>query len=241
MTDWSLPELFAELHKGIERSLETARAAFGHPGVKGDATEAVWAGLLEKYLPSRYRVDTGHVVDSNGTFSEQIDLIVLDRQYTPFIFTFENQSVIPAEGVYAVFEAKQTINANLVAYAQKKVASVRRLHRTSLPVVHAGGVIDKPKAPPHILGGVLALESEWSPPLGEALSKALAVNDQAALLDFGCVAARGMFERGQDGRYRVLEDRPTTRFLLELMARLQISGTVPVIDIRAYANWMDKA
>jgi hypothetical protein len=241
MTDWSLPVLFAEFQKGIEGSLATARAAFKHPGVKGDATEAVWTGMLAKYLPSRYRVDTGHVVDSNGAYSEQIDIVVFDRQYTPFIFTFEGQNVIPAEGVYAVFEAKQTINANLVAYAQKKVASVRRLHRTSLPVVHAGGVIDEPKAPPHIFGGVLALESEWNPPLGEALTKALAVNDESALLDFGCVAARGMFDRGEDGRYRVVEDRPTTRFLLELMARLQTSGTVPVIDIRAYAKWMDKA
>jgi hypothetical protein len=46
----------------------------------------------------------------------------------------QSQTIVPAEGVYAAFEAKQTINANLVGYAQSKVASVRRLHRTSLPI-----------------------------------------------------------------------------------------------------------
>jgi hypothetical protein len=35
-------------------------------------------------------------------------------QYSPFIFTFEGQKIIPAESVYAIFEAKQTLNAELV-------------------------------------------------------------------------------------------------------------------------------
>ena len=43
------------------------------------------------------------------------------------------------------FEAKQAINNNQVEYAQAKVATVRRLHRTSLPIPHAGGTFP-PKA-----------------------------------------------------------------------------------------------
>ncbi len=39
---WSLPRLLASLHDDIERRLKTARAAFGHPATKGDASEAVW-------------------------------------------------------------------------------------------------------------------------------------------------------------------------------------------------------
>jgi hypothetical protein len=62
------------------------------------------------------------------------------EEYSPFIFTYENEPIIPAESVYAVFEAKQTADAALVAYAQEKVASVRRLHRTSLPIPYAKGV-----------------------------------------------------------------------------------------------------
>ncbi|WP_326929435.1 MULTISPECIES: hypothetical protein [Caballeronia] len=36
------------------------------------------------------------------------------------------------ESVYAVFEAKPSINATQVRYAQDKVESVRRLYRTSM-------------------------------------------------------------------------------------------------------------
>lgn len=131
--------------------------------------------MLDTYLPKRYQAAKAHVVDSLGNFSQQIDVVVFDRQYSPFIFTYENETIIPAESVYAVFEAKQTADAGLVAYAQEKVASVRRLHRTSLPIPHAGGTYPaKPLIP--ILGGLLTFESEWSPALGPSMDKALNAN-----------------------------------------------------------------
>jgi hypothetical protein len=134
MSDWSLSVLLSSLHEDIQQRLATVRKSFGHPGTKGDASEGVWIELLDKYLPRRYQAATAHVVDSHGKFSQQIDVVVFDRQYSPFIFNYEGQTIIPAESVYAVFEAKQTANAALIGYAQEKVASVRRLHRTSLPI-----------------------------------------------------------------------------------------------------------
>src|SRR5689334_292551 len=119
MSDWSLPKLLAELHEEIEQRLSTARKAFGHPGTKGDASEGVWLELLGTYLPKRYEAAKAHIVDSAGNFSDQIDVVIFDRQYSPFMFKFQGQVVIPAEGVYAVFEAKQSINAKQVGYAQE--------------------------------------------------------------------------------------------------------------------------
>jgi hypothetical protein len=107
--------------------------------MKGDASESVWIEMLEAYLPKRYQAASAHVVDNLGKFSQQIDVVVFDRQYSPFIFNYQGQTIIPAESVYAVFEAKQAANAEMVAYAQEKVASVRRLHRTSLPIPYAKG------------------------------------------------------------------------------------------------------
>ena len=141
--------------------------------------------MLETYLPKRYQAAKAHVVDSLGNFSQQIDVVIFDRQYSPFIFTYENETIIPAESVYAVFEAKQTADTRLIAYAQEKVASVRRLHRTSLPIPYAKGVYPaKPLIP--ILGGLLTFESEWSPALGPSFEKALAADLGDGKLDIGC-------------------------------------------------------
>ena len=93
--------------------------------------------------------------------------VIFDRQYSPFIFKYQGQTIVPAESVYAAFEAKQTINASLVHYAQEKVASVRRLHRTSLTDPHAGGTFP-PKPLPYILGGLLTFRERVEP--GDSVS-----------------------------------------------------------------------
>ena len=116
---------------------------------------------------------------------------------------------------------------------------MRALHRTSLPIPYAGGRYDaKPLI--SILGGILALESEWKPALGGSLADALRKVDVTARLDLGCVAAHGMFYWEKDELKIMVGAKPATAFLLELIARLQESATVPMIDIRAYAQWLDK-
>jgi hypothetical protein len=217
MNDWSLSQLLSDLHSDIEQRLSIARKSFSHPGTKGNASEHVWLELFQRYLPERYQAATAHVVDSQGKFSDQIDVVIFDRQYSPFIFKFEGQLIVPAESVYGVFEAKQSINSGQISYAQEKAQSVRRLNRTSLPIPHAGGMFP-PKALPYILAGLLAFERR---------------------LDIGCVAAHGIFECDEAGCHHLKQQgKPATAFLFELIARLQTSGTVPMIDIRAYAKWL---
>ena len=91
--------------------------------------------LFIKYLPKRYAVEKATVVDSRGAFSDEIDVVLFDRQYTPLIFEYHGQFVVPAEAVYAVFESKQEINTKLVKYAQNKGRHcTTRLYRTSARV-----------------------------------------------------------------------------------------------------------
>lgn len=241
MTEWSLSVLLAGLHDDIQQKLDIVRKSFGHPVSKGDASETVWLELLQTYLPKRYQAATAHVVDSNGVFSDQIDVVVFDRQYSPFIFSFKGQTIIPAESVYAVFEAKQSINAEQVTYAQKKVASVRRLHRTSLPIPHAGGTFAA-KALIPIIGGILTFESDWKPAFGQPLSNALTADLGDGRLDLGCIAAHGYLSLNHDsGAYDVFPGgKPATAFLFKLISQLQFSGTVPMIDVQAYAQWLAK-
>jgi len=239
MTEWSLPQLLSGLHQEIQGKLELARKSFGHSTTKGDASEAVWLELLSTYLPTRYRAAKAHVVDSNGQFSQQIDVVVFDRQYSPFIFQFQNQTVIPAESVYAVFEAKQTLNSGIIDYAQKKVATVRQLYRTTLPIPYAGGTYPAKTLTP-IIGGVLTFDSDWTPAMGDRLDKALRIADANKHLDMGCIAAHGHFNFDADsGSYKYFpEGKPATAFLLNLISQLQFTGTVPMIDIKAYARWL---
>ncbi|MBV7408219.1 DUF6602 domain-containing protein [Maritimibacter sp. DP1N21-5] len=237
--NWSLPALLDELSVSVSSDLQRARATLGHPTDLGDATEGIWIDLFNKYLPRRYHAIKATVVDSNGAFSDQIDVVIHDRQYTPLLFTFKDKHVVPAESVYAVFESKQDLNLKNLEYAKDKVASVRGLHRTSLPIPTIDGT-KKAKALTPIIGGILTLGAKWSPALGDTLTGHLENGPAEERLDLGCVADEGSFWTNEAGVY--LFDRrtkPVTRFLLELMSRLQTVATVPMIDLRAYAAKLD--
>lgn len=238
MTQWSLETLLNELSKGVEERLAAARRTLGHPEAKGTASEGVWLDVLKTYLPKRYQVEKAYVVDSEGTFSQQLDVVIFDRQYSPLIFHLEGQTVLPAESVYASFEAKQTIDLDHVRYAAEKVQSVRCLKRTSLPVPHVSGTAP-PKPLHHILGGLLTLESGWTPPMGASLEQALKAHTGLQRLDLGCVAAHGLYSCRADGGASITPKAAAgAAYVLELIARLQECATVPMIDIRAYARFL---
>lgn len=241
MAEWSLPKLLSNLHEDIQTRLKIVRESINHPGSKGDASEGVWIDLLQNYLPERYRADKAFVVDSRGSFSQQMDVVVFDRQYSPFIFKYQGQVIVPAESVYAVFEAKQSADKAMVQYAQEKIASVRRLYHTSLPIPHAGGVY-KPKPPIAILGGLLTFEAEWTPGFGDPFSNALRADLDKGRLDIGCVASHGHFYFDENNADYVFESetKAATAFLFKLISKLQFSGTVPMIDVDAYGEWLTK-
>jgi len=214
------------------------RLAHKNAEARGDAAAEVWLDLLASHLPSRYCVGKGIVVDSNGRESDYIDIIIYDRHFTPPVFS---DLYIPAESVYAVIEAKQELSRANVVYAGKKAQSVRRLFRTNGAVVHAGGTIEKPRAPFRIAAGIVTYTSSWKKePLGIPFQKALIELTDNQRLDFGITADHGYFEitYKDDGLEveRFLKSRALAAFLIRLLAKLQKLGTVPVIDYDVYSK-----
>lgn len=235
----TLIQLFEGLHRKLESDLGIARDTINHPGVKGTASEDKWLQMLSEHLPKRYEVSRAFVIDSRGECSDQIDIVIHDRQYSQFVLNMGGALYVPAESVYAVLEVKQNLTAEYIGYAGNKVASVRKLHRTSLPIKHAGG--EYPAKPlHHILGGLVALESDWTPPFGGPFRKAVSALSDARRLDIGCAVRHGVFEvEYVAGKSAAIgaerSDASLALFLMRLIARLQSIATVPCIDVLAYA------
>jgi hypothetical protein len=226
------------LQARLEGGLRGNRAAVTHPGARGEASEEDWLRVLNEHLPRRYQADRAFVIDSRGECSDQIDVVIYDRQYSPFLYNQANQRYIPAESVYAVLEVKQDLSREHVLYAGAKAASVRRLHRTSAPIPHADGEY-KPRPLPRIVAGVLTYQSSWAPPFGDAFRTALAELDADSQLDLGCSLLHGAFEirYPADGQVQltVVEGpRSLVQFLMRLLKQLQALATAPAIDYEAY-------
>jgi hypothetical protein len=130
---------FGSQQQKMIAELREVRAVHDHPTAKGDGTELHWLELLQNRLPARYRAERAFVVDAYGDRSEQIDIVIHDRQFCPMLLDTAGGLHIPAESVYAVLEVKQDLSKKQIAYAGEKIRSVRRLHRTSAEFPHASG------------------------------------------------------------------------------------------------------
>lgn len=213
----NLKELFGSLQNQMLAQLSTNREFILHPGSKGDSLEDTWIEWLRKYLPNRYCIDKAIIIDSKGHLSHQIDMVIYDQQYTPFVLTQNGIHYIPAEGVYAIFEVKPDMqgtvtsngeNISYIEYAGRKIESVRKLTRTSTFIIDRGKKYD-PRPLTKILGGILTSVNSIS-------KKETLVNKIKALkglqgIDMGCAVDSGAFFVDYSGEENVSISDPLSR------------------------------
>ncbi len=247
MPEIDLTTLYSGMQKEMLQKLSTGAKAVVHSGTKGDNTESNWINWFQEYLPKRYKVDKGIVIDSTGKQSEQIDLIIYDAQYSYLVFRQNDTLLIPAESVYAVFEVKQNLNKERIEYAGVKAKSVRELLRTSAPIKHAGGEYP-PKELHEILAGVLTTRCDWKVPIARMVVKHVRARKREERLDFICCISNNTFvvenntfmnqyDATSNPEILYCEEKESLVYLLlNLLRRLRDIGTVPAIDFSKYAE-----
>jgi hypothetical protein len=204
MSNIDLKQMFKGLQDQMTSQLNTNREYITHPGSKGDSLENAWIEWLRKYLPNRYDVDKAIIIDHEGNTSHQIDLVIYDNWFTPFIFSQNGFHYIPAEGVYAVFEVKPDICGSVtdqtyIDYAGEKIESVRKLKRTSTNMINSG---IKLRARPltKIIGGILTSTNSFTHKNNDTIIKHLGAQVFFRGLDIGCIADYASFYIDYDGQ-----------------------------------------
>lgn len=233
MGNVNLESLFQRLQYEMLASLGLVDD-LGHPVDKGDISEEKWIEFLVKYLPKRYSVSKGTVVDSKGVSSQQIDLVIYDNLYSPLIFNDGTRKYIPAESVYAVFEVKPEINKDYIQYASEKVESVRRLYRTSTDIYHAGGRYEAKKESERfqILGGIISTRG-WTN-FEDKIKEYIGPLSSDKILNLGCSLQQGSFVN-IDGRLQIgNKDFALMTFFTQLHENLRRLGTTSPLDINSY-------
>jgi len=234
-----MKELFLAMQQEMLSRLNLIREHVTHAPTKGGAVELNWIEFLSTYLPNRYCVDTAFIVDNTGARSDQIDLVIYDQQYSPFVFCQAGIKYIPAESVYAIFEVKQSLSKQHIEYAAEKAESVRKLKRTSMPIVHAGGTY--PARPIFdIIVGIITTSSDWKPPFGKSFQDVMGTLNQSKMLNIGCALEGGSFLLKSDGTIDTSSaEEALIFFFIKLFSLLQNLGTVPAMDIDLYSRALD--
>ncbi len=229
MPDTDLLKNLQTVQELLLLKLETNRKLSTHKGSQGDGAENEWIKLLQEYLPRRYGVEKGFVVDHTGQCSEQIDVIIFDPQYTPALYKNGSERFFPSESVYAIFEVKHDLSNNEIRYASQKITSVKNLKCTAASIIHAGGKISDPKPPFVPLGGLLGLSATWSDGLASVDTR---VKECGGVIDYIFTADGRFYEHATgDTQY---SDASLVQGLFRLLSSLQKLGTVPAIDWSVY-------
>lgn len=114
--------------EALTASLREARQLLGsHAPSSGSAQERAVAEFLRAFLPSRFKVDSGFVVNAAGDVSGQQDVLILGEKSTGPIANYAGFGVHPVENVVAVVEVKTRLTTARLRSAFETVHSVSRL------------------------------------------------------------------------------------------------------------------
>lgn len=228
----------ASLFQGVQAKMKielTNSSYLLHPVDNGDNSENTWIKFFEKYLPKRYKVSKATVIDSEGTSSDQLDIVIYDQQYSYLVFQNNGITYIPAESVYAAFEVKPEISNKYMEYSASKAKSLRSLKRTSASIPTANGLLE-PKPLHEIIFGILANRSSSTVLFNQNFYTKLFIDDQNKKLTCGCCLDKGCFFV-EDTHIKISQKRNfLIYFVIRFIQELQKIGTVPAIDLDAYLS-----
>lgn len=119
---------FMGLTKQIQAELEYMNDIIEHMGEKGRANERIIRDMLIKFLPKKYHIGSGIIIDREGNSSKQCDIIIYDKEYHPDFFGQRSTVLYPVDAVYASIEVKTKLDQKEIKNAIENIISVKSLN-----------------------------------------------------------------------------------------------------------------
>src|SRR2546429_5894837 len=111
-----MASIIEQYYRGITQQLRSEvnfiNSLSKHQGVKGSGNEEILRDLLTKFIPKRYGVGTGIVVDKHGHQSRQSDIIIYDTFLYPSLLALATLHLFPVDIVYATIEVTTTLDSS---------------------------------------------------------------------------------------------------------------------------------
>jgi len=129
-----LTEIYKAIGLQMLSDFEHIHSQIKHLGERGSEREAGLRTFLGTYLPGRYAVSNGEIVDTDGQTSRQCDLVIYDPSNCPLLLAGKDYRVFPTEPVLAIIEIKSELDASELEDAVAKIRSIKCLARKTGPI-----------------------------------------------------------------------------------------------------------
>lgn len=126
-----------------------------HWGEDGHYKEVILINYLRKILPESVGVGTGFVKNNDGLLTNQIDIIIYDRNY-PKLFSEGDFVILMPDSVLGIVEVKSKANHNSLTKRKKKNNSI--IENSTLDKCHRNGEIIGRN---DIFNGIFSYDTEY--------------------------------------------------------------------------------
>src|SRR5262249_43601 len=91
--------------------------------------EHIIGRFLRPFLPNCYGIGSGQVFSSDGSVSNQVDLVLYDQVFSNVLFRDATNNLFPCESVYGTIEVKSILSKEELQASVSNIGSVKRLKR----------------------------------------------------------------------------------------------------------------
>jgi hypothetical protein len=194
----------------MQHEFETITAELASPAPKGAAREEIVRRFLSGYMPHRFEVADGQVTDCFGNSSGQIDVLILDLEDTPVLYSAPGAKVFLCESVRGVVEVKSQLTKKGLLEDARKIKRLKGLRRVInepvYSVVQDDEALEPNRACPPIIGGIFAYSSGQSlESLGNELKEWNTLVDPQERVDFLAVLDHGIVTFGEEEHAELFE------------------------------------
>jgi hypothetical protein len=214
-------KLFEAIGDQMLIEFDRIQSEIEHSGGKGDVREARLKTFLETYLPHKYAIGNGEIVDSSGNTSRQCDLVIYDRTTSPILYSDEAFQVFLAESVYAVIEVKSVLSYKELSDAVQNIKSVKSLQRVNGKI---GGILFAYKS---------NIKKDAMEKLSDKLIEANSTLSPEEYIDIICVLNKGVIGLCNEEGLTRLTEKLSERILM-VMTDINVS-----ILLYFYTNLLD--
>jgi hypothetical protein len=125
-----LAEIMTSVAKRMRADFDRSKVSRHGPSA-GRSRETIVLDFLQAYLPRRLMaVHGGEILSSQGEFSKECDILLVDRDTPPFTDT-NDLRIVPIECVHGVVEVKSNLTKNKLIEACENIRAAKRLQKTA--------------------------------------------------------------------------------------------------------------
>lgn len=129
----ALSEILAAAEASVYAAYQESAAGFAHKGNRGDSRELALRESLQRWLPDRFGIASGEVIDAIGARSGQIDILIWDQAKNSPLLRNDGLVVLPVEAVLATVEVKSLLDDDAVEMVAGSVRKLRELRPNGSP------------------------------------------------------------------------------------------------------------